>query len=85
MKDNKKSLSTKRMYPRLFCVAIAILTAIAGASVKDWNGLIYLIWYTIMFFFINEANQKISDDYYQKEINKLSERLDKLENSNKGE
>lgn len=77
--NNCKNYYHRRIFPRVFCFIIAILTAISGTVAKDWHGLIYFIGYTIMLFFISEANQKISDNYYQCEIKKLSDRIECLE------
>ena len=85
MNDNKKLQSDKRMFPRLFCLFVAVATALSGVIVNSLNGLIYFIGYTVMFFFMNEANQKISDSYYQEEIDKLSKRIENLESKEKGQ
>ena len=84
-KSKKKNSRHNRVYSRLFCIITTILTAICGATIKDYQGLIYFIGYTIMLFFMTELNQQASEDYLESQIRELKGQIDKLKESQKGE
>lgn len=81
MKNNKKNLFPKKVFPCLFCLIIAVLTAISGTIADDnFINLIYFLGYTLFLYFINELNQMSIEEHFQEEIDKLSKRIEFLEN-----